>query len=212
MTLKKTIEMLSKGSAQAVTTLNSSSLIADELKNYLYVKTPVEKALLSALQESALKRIIFLCGSSGDGKSEIFRRVHKKFSSDFDFHLDATHSFDPGKDAIQTLNDKFSEYKASKRPLVVGINIGMLGNFAVDGSQIHTDIRDSIKDFLAGKALTNAEHVFINFERYPKFELKGAAIETPFIGKIIERICEDNDKNPIYKQWKQSPNSTDRHH
>lgn len=211
MTLKTTIEMLSKGSAQAVTTLNSSSLSADELKNYLYVKTPVEKALLSALQETASKRIIFLCGSSGDGKSEIFRRVHKKFAPDFDFHLDATHSFDPGKDAIQTLNDKFAEYKVSKRPLVVGINIGMLGNFAVDGGQIHADIRDSIKTFLRGTASSNAEHVFINFERYPKFELKDSAIEAPFIGQIIERICEDNDKNPIYKQWKQAPNSTDIH-
>ncbi len=211
MTLKKTIEMLSKGSAQAVATLNSSSVSADEIKNYLYVKTPVEKALLVELQKSALKRIIFLCGSSGDGKSEIFRRVHKKFSPDFDFHLDATHSFDPGKDAIQTLNEKFLEYKASKRPLVVGINIGMLGNFAVDGGQTHSDIRDSIKDFLAGTAISNAEHVFINFERYPKFELKGSVIESPFIDKIIERICDDNDDNPIYKQWKQAPNSTDIH-
>jgi len=211
MTLKKTIEMLSKGSAQAVSTLNSASLIADELKNYLYVKTPVEKALLSALQESALKRIIFLCGSSGDGKSEIFRRLHKKFAPEFDFHLDATHSFDPGKDAIQTLNDKFSEYKASDRPLVVGINIGMLGNFSVDGGKIHADIRDSIRNFLVGTASTNTEHVFINFERYPKFELKGCAIEAPFIGQIIERICRDNDKNPIYMQWKQAPNSTDIH-
>jgi DNA phosphorothioation-dependent restriction protein DptF len=123
VTLKKTIEMLSKGSAQAVTTLKSSSLSADELKSYLYVKTPVEKALLSALQESALKRIVFLCGSSGDGKSEIFRRVHKKFAPDFDFHLDATHSFDPGKDAIQTLNDKFSQYKASNRPRGFCVNM-----------------------------------------------------------------------------------------
>ncbi len=211
MTLKKTIEMLSKGSAQAVTTLNSSSFNADELKTYLYVKTPVEKALLSELEGSALKRIVFLCGSSGDGKSEIFRRIHKKFASDFDFHLDATHSFDPGKDAIQTLNDKFSEYKSSNRPLVVGINIGMLGNYEVDGGQIHADIRDSIKNFLAGAASSNPEHVFINFEQYPKFELKGPEIEAPFIRQIIDRICQDNEKNPIYMQWKQAPNSTDIH-
>lgn len=211
MTLKNTIEMLSKGSAQAVSTLKSSSLSADELKNYLYVKTPVENALLSALQESALKRIIFLCGSSGDGKSEIFRRVHKQFAMEFDFHLDATHSFDPEKDAVQTLNDKFSEYKASKRPLVVGINIGMLGNFAVDGGHIHADIRDSIQNFLAGADSSNTEHVFINFERYPKFELKDSVIEAPFIGQLIARICANKDDNPIYKLWNQAPNSTDIH-
>ena len=211
VTLEKTIEMLSKGSAQAVTTLSSSSSSAEALKNYLYVKTPVEKALLSSLQESSLKRIVFLCGSSGDGKSEIFRRIHKKFAPDFDFHLDATHSFDPGKDAIQTLNDKFSAYKTANRPLLIGINIGMLGNFAADGAEFHDDIRDSIGKFLSGSASICPEHVFINFEQYPKFNLQGDAVEAPFIGQVLERICDGTDKNPIYAQWKLSPKSTALH-
>jgi DNA phosphorothioation-dependent restriction protein DptF len=208
MPLKQTIEMLSKGSAQAVTTLNSKSKDAEKLKQYLYVPTPVEKALVAVLDETRKKRIVFLCGSSGDGKSEIFRRVHKTFASKFDFHLDATHSFDPGKDAIQTLNDKFSDYKASDRPLVVGINIGMLGNFAAAGDQIHSDIRESIESFLSCRAATNDEHVFINFENYPKFELNGSAVDAHFIGQILERICKADDKNPIYYQWKQDPNGT----
>lgn len=211
MTLKKTIEMLSKGSAQAVTTLNSKSKDAEKLKQYLYVPTPVEKALVAVLDETRKKRIVFLCGSSGDGKSEIFRRVHKTFAPKFDFHLDATHSFDPGKDAIQTLNDKFSDYKASDRPLVVGINIGMLANFAAAGDQVHSDIRESIESFLSGSAATSTEHVFINFENYPKFELNGSAIDAHFIGRILERICKADDKNPIYYQWKQDPNSTNVH-
>jgi DNA phosphorothioation-dependent restriction protein DptF len=133
MSLKQMIEMLSKGSAQAVTTLRPANAEASKLKDYLYVKTPVEKLFLRILDETVSKRIVFLCGSSGDGKSEIFRRHHKKFSSKFEFHLDATHSFDPTKDAIETLNDKFAEYKAANRPLVVGVNIGMLGNFAAEG-------------------------------------------------------------------------------
>ena len=211
MSLKNTIEMLSRGSAQAVSTLSASNPAADELKNYLYVPTPVEEALYTEMQGTTRKRIIFLCGSSGDGKSEIFRRLFDRFSKSFDFHLDATHSFDPGKDAIGTLDDKFLHYKEGSRPLVVGINIGMLGNFAEDGGQIHGDIRDSIKNFLTGGALSNAEHVFINFERYPKFELKGIAIEAPFIGRIIERICAKIDENPIYMLWNQAPNSTDIH-
>ena len=131
--------------------LNSSSADAEKLKKYLYVRTPVEKALLAALDGSSDKRIVFLCGSSGDGKSEIFRRIHKKYSSVFDFHLDATHSFDPGKDAIQTLDDRFNEFKASTRPLVVGVNIGMLGNFAADGDVVHEDIKSSIEHFLMGR-------------------------------------------------------------
>lgn len=203
--------MLSKGSAQAVTTLNSTNEDAEKLKKYLYVRTPVEKALLDTLDDSAEKRIVFLCGSSGDGKSEIFRRIHKKYSSDFDFHLDATHSFDPGKDAIQTLDDRFTEYKLSTRPLVVGINIGMLGNFAADGDDVHTDIKTSIDQFLSGQPITSNEHVFTNFEKHPKFELQGDVIKAPFIGPLLERICAPNDDNPIYVHSKQGHQSTELH-
>lgn len=211
MSLKQTIEMLSKGSAQAVTTLNSSSADAEKLKKYLYVRTPVEKALLAALDGSSEKRIVFLCGSSGDGKSEIFRRIHKKYSPVFDFHLDATHSFDPGKDAIQTLDDKFNEYKSSARPLVVGVNIGMLGNFAADGDVVHEDIKFSIEHFLMGRPVPNSEHAFINFETHPKFELSGKEINAQFIGPLLQRICAADDKNPIYSQSQQGSGSSDLH-
>lgn len=43
MSLKQTIEMLSKGSAQAVTTLKTQGADAEMLKKYMYVETPVEK-------------------------------------------------------------------------------------------------------------------------------------------------------------------------
>lgn len=211
MSFKQTIEMLSKGSAEAVTTLTSKTEGAEKLKKYLYVRTPVEKALLNILDGSTEKRIVFLCGSSGDGKSEIFRRIHKKYSSGFDFHLDATHSFDPGKDAIQTLDDRFNEYKSSTRPLVVGINIGMLGNFAADGDGVHADIKTSIDQFLSGQPVKSNEHVFINFEKHPKFELQGDEIKAPFIGPLLERICAADDKNPIYVESKQGNQSTELH-
>ncbi|EGF24923.1 dnd system-associated protein 3 [Rhodopirellula baltica WH47] len=211
MSLKQTIEMLSKGSAQAVTTLNSKSKDAEKLKSYLYVQTPVEKALLLALGESFEKRIIFLCGSSGDGKSEIFRRIHKRYSESFDFHLDATHSFDPGKNAIETLDERFSDYKSSTRPLVIGINIGMLGNFAADGDEVHVDIKTSISQFLAGEIVSKGEHTFINFATYPKFDLSGDEIKAPFIGPLLKRICAADDKNPIYTESLRGNTSSNLH-
>jgi DNA phosphorothioation-dependent restriction protein DptF len=211
MSLKQTIEMLSKGSAQAVTTLKTQGADAEMLKKYMYVETPVEKALLKTLEETAEKRIVFLCGSSGDGKSEIFRRIHKKYSSSFDFHLDATHSFDPGKDAIQTLDDRFHEFNASTSPLVIGINIGMLGNFAAEGDDAHKDIKASINQFLRGEPVSSNDHVFINFEQYPKFELQGDEINAPFIAPLLKRICAPQDTNPIYNQSEQGDHSTELH-
>jgi DNA phosphorothioation-dependent restriction protein DptF len=200
MSFKKTIEILSRGSAQAVSTQNPRKSDAYKLKKYLYVKTPVEKALHRALDESDSQRIIFLCGSSGDGKSEIFSHIPRKYSSTFDFHLDATHSYDPGKDAIQTLNDKFKDHKASTQSLIVGINIGMLGNFEAAGDEAHADIKRSIKQFLAGDNIANETHRFINFEDYPKFELKGVEIKAPFVGPLLNRICAQVEKNPLYIQ------------
>lgn len=211
MSLKQTIEMLSKGSAQAVTTLNAQSQDAEKLKQYLYVQTPVEKALLSVLDGTDGKRIIFLCGSSGDGKSEIFRRIHNTYESTFAFHLDATHSFDPGKNAIETLDERFSEYKSSALPLVVGINIGMLGNFAADGDESHDDIKSSINLFLAGKDVLNDEHTFINFETYPKFDLAGDEIKATFIGPLLKRICAEDDTNPIYTESLRGNTSSNLH-
>jgi DNA phosphorothioation-dependent restriction protein DptF len=211
VTLKKTIEMLSMGSAEAVTTLHSSSLQAEKLKNYLYVRTPVEKALTKVLAESTSKRILFLCGSSGDGKSEVFRRIHEKYASDFDFHLDATHSFDPGKNAIQTLDDRFREYKSANRPLVVGINIGMLANYEVDGADEHNDIKNAISHFLKTDNSLDSNCIFINFESYPKFLLKGQQIEAPFIGSLLQRICAASDSNPIYSEFLNSDPNTRLH-
>lgn len=211
MSLKQMVEMLSKGSAQAVTTLRTANANAAKLKDYLYVKTPVEKALIRILDETIGKRIVFLCGSSGDGKSEIFRRHHKKFSSKFDFHLDATHSFDPTKDAIQTLNDKFAEYKAAERPLLIGVNIGMLGNFAAEGDESHADVKTSINQFLSKQPTTNLEHNFINFEEYPKFEIVGDKVYASFVAPLLERICAKDDKNPIYAQSRSGNQETNLH-
>jgi DNA phosphorothioation-dependent restriction protein DptF len=205
MSFKQTIEILSRGSAQAVSTQNPKQSDAYKLKKYLYVKTPVEKALHRALDESDCQQIIFLCGSSGDGKSEIFSHIPRKYSSTFDFHLDATHSYDPGKNAIQTLNDKFKDHKASTQSLIVGINIGMLGNFAAEGDETHADIKTSIKYFLAGDNIANETHRFINFEDYPKFELKGDDIKAPFVGPLLNRICAQVEKNPLYAQSTKDP-------
>ena len=136
MDFEELIETLSKGSATAVTTLESNVADLNALKAYLYVQTPVEAALRTEIDKNLKKPpVIFVCGSSGDGKSELFRRIYANYGTKVRFHLDATHSFDPQKDAIQTLDDQFSKFKTGKQTLVVGINIGMLGNYAADGNR-----------------------------------------------------------------------------
>jgi DNA phosphorothioation-dependent restriction protein DptF len=201
LTFRDTIDLLSKSSPEAVSTLDPKPSPARQLKEYLYVQTQIERDLGTLLDDSAdPKRIIFLCGSSGDGKSEILCRLFPQYHDMFDFHIDATHSFDPNKDAIATLDEQFSHHKQNQRPLVVGINIGMLGNYAARGSMEHADITGSIAAFLRHDTPAQ-QHIFLNFEDYPKFQLDGDQVCSPFISQLLDRITNATEENPLYRAF-----------
>lgn len=106
---------MSKSSPYAVSTDRrvTSSTALDEVKKYLYIKTDIETNFKRALTSLSAtdKKIIFLCGSSGDGKSEILTKYNKEFATRANFHLDATHSFRPSDSAIQTLDELFTNFE-----------------------------------------------------------------------------------------------------
>ncbi|MEJ7590805.1 MAG: hypothetical protein WKF77_04600 [Planctomycetaceae bacterium] len=80
MDFEDLIETLSNGSANAVTTLESNVAELNAIKEYLYAETPVEQALRGELDRNLkTPRVIFVCGSSGDGKSEPFPRIHSMY-------------------------------------------------------------------------------------------------------------------------------------
>ncbi|WP_422490382.1 DNA phosphorothioation-dependent restriction protein DptF [Endozoicomonas sp. ALE010] len=201
MNLRTLLDTLSRSSAQAVSTLGNSS--GNPVKDYLYIKTAIESAFQSAIkQATSPEKIIFLCGSSGDGKSEILTRYYKQYSSMLNFHLDATHSFQPDMSAMETLDQVFVDHKHSDKPLVVGINIGMLGNYAEEGAEEHGAIIDSIRAFLDDKYdEISPEHVFLNFEDFPKFEPENDQIVAPFIQDLLTKITQPTQDNPFYAAW-----------
>jgi len=199
MNFEELIETLSKGSATAVTTLESLVAELEALKAYLYVQTPVEQALRTEIDKNLKQpRVIFVCGSSGDGKSELFRRIHSDYATKVRFHLDATHSFDPQKDAIQTLDDQFSAFKAGNQSLVVGINIGMLGNYAADGNPTHSDIKSAISKYLEPSEAENPTCAFVDFRNYPKFRITSQHVDAQFIGQLLERLVTSEPNNPFF--------------
>ena len=205
------LSVMSKSSPYAVSTERDTALSADldAVKKYLYVQTDIEtdfkKHLISL--SSTDKKIIFLCGSSGDGKSEILTRFNKDYKSRADFHLDATHSFHPNDSAIETLDKLFSNFENKLKPLVVGINIGMLGNYSEEGAV--TEITDSIKAFL-GKKTTPKNHIYLDFEKYPKFTLEVTGHTSKFAKDLLQKITakEDNILRQFYdkERLSQTPN------
>ncbi|VFS56741.1 DNA phosphorothioation-dependent restriction protein DptF [Leminorella grimontii] len=75
ITLRQALGVLAKSSSFSVTTItNRQRDVFDELKEQLFVKQDIETELQRYLDIAEPGEIIFLCGSSGDGKSEILTR------------------------------------------------------------------------------------------------------------------------------------------
>jgi DNA phosphorothioation-dependent restriction protein DptF len=200
MRLKEALSVLSKSSPYAVSTERSTNneSILDSIKSYLYIQMPIEIAVNKAISSFSAndKKILFLCGSSGDGKSELLTKAKVDFGTRVKFHLDATHSFDPHGTAIETLNKVFNDFETANTPLVVGINAGMLGNYAEEGKNLL--IRSKISAYLKNKNEPDGAVTFINFEDYPKFEISDEGYKCDFAKKLLERITQR--ENNIIRQ------------
>ncbi|HCH2708219.1 TPA: DNA phosphorothioation-dependent restriction protein DptF [Vibrio parahaemolyticus] len=200
MNLAQALSILSKSSPYAVSTERESNQdLLTEYKRYIYIKTEIEEVFKKTLLSAKRDEIIFLCGSSGDGKSEILTQYSQKYKVTHDFHLDATHSFSPNQTAVHALDERFTRFKGNDKPLVVGINIGMLGNYAEEGSEEHSDIKNVVKNFLArNRAEIPEQYVFLDFEDYPKFRLEEEGSASEFAEEFLKRLTAETLDNPFY--------------
>lgn len=193
--LREALSVLSKSSPYAVATESDlKNAEFDELKKRLYVETDIEMAFKAKLAEIKSSEIVFLCGSSGDGKSEILTRYKKRNEQYVDFHLDATHSFEPKMSAVETLDGVFTAHANSSRALVVGINIGMLGNYEREGSVEHEPIKQAINAFLK-HTTTDRNYTFLDFESFPKFTIEAGRVSSPFFSKLLDNVVKDDSGN-----------------
>jgi DNA phosphorothioation-dependent restriction protein DptF len=203
ITLRQALGVLAKSSSFSVTTESHRQKDEfDKLKEQLFVKQEIETGLQRYLQFAKPGGVIFLCGSSGDGKSEILTRCKsdKRYQHKFSFHLDATHSFGPRQSAIDALNDLFDEHNQQACPLLIGINTGMLANFAREGAERHQVIRSTIDSFLSIKQegsrpyqLANCS--FFDFEHYPKFQFDENKHYSSFIKSLLINLTRNEDDN-----------------
>ncbi|MFP2770769.1 DNA phosphorothioation-dependent restriction protein DptF [Oceanisphaera sp. KMM 10153] len=170
--------------------------VYDELKDYLYVKPEIELDFEKNLRSLQPGECLFLCGSSGDGKSEILSRNVEQYKHRFNFHLDATHSFAPHQSAIEALDELFDRSGQGHPPLVVGINIGMLANFAKAGDERHAELRAVIERFLTEGIRTEGPYHFLDFESYPKFRFDDeSGCYSGFMRQLLKRLTQQSDEN-----------------
>lgn len=206
MSLRHALGVLSKSSKYSVSTLRTSSE-SDELqklKDYLYITPEIQLDFEQALEKANDNEIICLCGSSGDGKSEILTQLYKKFSHSIDFHLDATHSNSQHKSAIECLNEEFDKFKNSNKPLAIGINIGMLQKFVKQGHERHEDIKKSFENYFKNrheKGFKANKIRFYDFECYPRLEFSSRKITSNFISKFLQKLTEKTPGNPFWEYY-----------
>ncbi|HDX4812056.1 TPA: DNA phosphorothioation-dependent restriction protein DptF [Escherichia coli] len=203
ITLRKALGVLAKSSSFSVTTVTHRQKDEfDQLKEQLFVKQEIETELQRYLDVVKPGEIIFLCGSSGDGKSEILTRCksNPRYQQRFSFHLDATHSFAPRQSAIDALNDLFSNHHQYSSPLLIGINTGMLANFAREGAECHLAIRTAIDSFLSAdqeesRPYRSGHCSFFDFEHYPKFQFNEKKQYSSFIKTLLDNLTRNDDSN-----------------
>ncbi|HDP8299043.1 TPA: DNA phosphorothioation-dependent restriction protein DptF [Escherichia coli] len=203
ITLRKALGVLAKSSSFSVTTVTHRQKDEfDQLKEQLFVKQEIETELQLYLDVAKPGEIIFLCGSSGDGKSEILTRCksNPRYQQRFSFHLDATHSFAPRQSAIDALNDLFSNHHQYSSPLLIGINTGMLANFAREGAECHLAIRTAIDSFLSAdqeesRPYRSGHCSFFDFEHYPKFQFNEKKQYSSFIKTLLDNLTRNDDSN-----------------
>jgi DNA phosphorothioation-dependent restriction protein DptF len=195
-------DLLAKSSPASVSTQGSSSEAERSLKEYLYVKDAVHDSLTRTLRERATvqRSVVFLCGTSGDGKSELIRRVRPEFEAAYRFHVDATHSFRPDGTALDALEELFSS--DAPKPILVGVNLGMLANFANHSPSTHKDLKGEIQEFFA-KRPPGQRARFVDFNDFPKFSSdEQGTLASRFLLELVQRVTLRVPENPIYEALK----------
>ena len=200
ITLRQALSVLAKSSPFSVTTVSDrKNDIYDDIKQYLYIEQDIEKDFNARLSQLRQGDVVFLCGSSGDGKSEILKRCYNEYKNQFRFHLDATHSFAPNQSAIQALDQLFDEMSENPQALILGINVGMLANYAKEGAERHNHIKEIIDLFLEQGQQLNDKYHFLDFEQYPKFHVtENQTNYSAFAKQLMQRLTAADNGNAFY--------------
>nr|WP_275411282.1 DNA phosphorothioation-dependent restriction protein DptF [Bacillus sp. B15-48] len=197
-----------------------------DFKQYLHVKRPIEEKLEAHVRECASasgSKLIFLCGSVGDGKSHLLAQLSTTMGdimNQFEIHNDATESFDPKKNSLDTLAqvlDAFSDenIESSNEKRILAINLGVLNNFieAPYADEKYHKLKEYIlsANVFESNTITmpqESEHfILVNFADYKTFELTMDGPESSYLSELFQRITQKSEDNPFYQAYLQDKES-----
>lgn len=211
------LSKLKESSQEAVENANSFS----EFKKYLHVERPIQKNLHQLLLEtyqSSASQLIILGGSVGDGKSHMLAYMNSNYPEilqEYSIHNDATESFDPLKNSLDTLAEillPFSDdnIKTSNQKKILAINLGVLHNFLSSNyaKESYTKLAEFIErsNVFDSNVITNKfseeNYHLISFSDYQPFELTPTGPQSSYFKEILSKITMETENNPFYQAYK----------
>ena len=214
--LLKEVSRLKDSAKEAIENANEFS----RFKEYMHVDRKIQLDLEKVLQNQSQKTeasLILLCGSVGDGKSHLLAYMNKKYPEimkDYFIHNDATESFSPGKDAMETLEELLNPFTDEKidsasQKIILAINLGVLHNF-VNHDHKHGTF-SKLKEFVESSRLFSQNIVtnfevdqfnLFNFTDYHPYELTSEGPVSEFYQSLLNKVFSEEENNPFYIAYK----------
>ncbi|MGG3563172.1 DNA phosphorothioation-dependent restriction protein DptF [Neobacillus rhizosphaerae] len=192
-----------------------------KFKDYIHVDRKIQLDLQSVLEQKSAEskgNLILLCGSVGDGKSHLLAYLKEKKNElikDYTIFNDATESFSPNKNAMETLEDvlkNFSDQRISEsnEKIILAINMGVLHNFINTKHSTYT--YNNLNEFVEKSGLFTqditthySDNTFdlFSFSDYHSYELTENGPKSSFYSALLEKIFVQSDHNPFHLALKE---------
>lgn len=206
------LNKLKDSSQQAIENAKSFS----QFKSYIHIERQVQKDVeqtLNKVRELTGPQLVLLCGSVGDGKSHLLAYLNEKkphLLEGFRIKNDATESYSPYKNAIETLEEDLTGFSdenigSSQEKVILAINVGVLQNFL--DYDFKNSTFNSLKKFINdsnvfSKEFTNLRsnnnmHI-VGFTDYKTFELSKEGLTSELYSGIISKVFSTDEENPFY--------------
>lgn len=210
--LLRELTRLKDSSQEAIENANQFS----KFKNYLHVDRKIQldlERILEASKERQGGSLILLCGNVGDGKSHLLAYLKKNKSDlmdDYTIYNDATESFSPNKNAMETLEEVLKNFsdekiKDSNEKIILAINMGVLHNFVntEHNKYAYQNLKAFVEesDLFSQKITTHYckdKFDLLSFGDYHSYELTAKGTISTFYSTLLNKVCAKTDNNPFH--------------
>lgn len=210
--LVRELTRLKDSSQEAIENANQFS----RFKKYMHVERKIQcdlEDILTQNRERKNPNLILLCGSVGDGKSHLLAYIKEnkpELLEGYKIFNDATESFSPNKNAMETLEEILSDFsdqliEKSNAKVILAINMGVLHNFITAKHKEYTYQRlegfvDNSDLFTQNVTTKYSEENFdlISFGDYHAYELTASGPQSSFYSELLKRVLTKSNENPFY--------------